>query len=153
MKSFTDNAGRSWTVVLNVTALKHVRDLCEVDLMDAAHGNLLERLITDPVLLCDVIYCICKEEADKAGITDEQFGQSMAGDAIEAATKALLEELIDFFPEARRGLLSKALGKMRRWEDLAIQAGHARLDAQETEDAFQDALNELGVSFTSSPES
>ena len=61
-------------------------------------GTLLEKLINDPILLCDVIYCVCMEEADSRGVSDEDFGRAMAGDAIELATTALLEELVDFFP-------------------------------------------------------
>jgi len=52
MKTFTDNAGRSWTVALNVDALKRVRSLCDVDLMQIVSdgGKLLDRLMADPVL-------------------------------------------------------------------------------------------------------
>ena len=32
MKSFTDNAGRIWTVAVNVAAIKRVRAICDVDL-------------------------------------------------------------------------------------------------------------------------
>lgn len=149
MKTFQDQAGRTWSIRLNVDVLKRVRALCEVDLMDAAQGTLLERLIGDPILLCDVVYAVCKEEADTKGVSDIQFGQSMAGDAIEDATKALLGELVDFFPSARRALLAKALEKLRRWEELAIQTGMARLEAPETEEAFQRELDHLGKSSIS----
>ena len=69
MKTFTDNTGRSWTVSLNIGTLKRVRSLCEVDLMAAVEGKLIDRLIADPVLLCDILYVVCKEEADKNNIT------------------------------------------------------------------------------------
>ena len=75
--------------------------------MEAVEGDLLEQLSTDPILLCDVVYVLCKPEADQQNVTDEQFGQAMAGDAIEHATTALLEELVDFFPLARRRVLQK----------------------------------------------
>ena len=32
MKSFTDNMGRAWTLVVNVATIKRVRALCDVDL-------------------------------------------------------------------------------------------------------------------------
>src|SRR5262245_66052332 len=102
MKTFSDNAGRIWTLQINVDAIKRVRDLAEVNLLEVVEGKLLERLISDPVLLCDVIYSVCKPEADAKQVSDEDFGRAMAGDAIEAATTALLEELVGFFPQARR---------------------------------------------------
>ena len=86
-----------------------------MNLLEVIEGKLLERLISDPVLLCDVIYSVCKPEADAKSVSDEDFGRAMAGDAIDAATTAVLEELVDFFPQGRRKVLAKALGKLERW--------------------------------------
>ena len=142
MKTFNDNAGRTWTITVNVGAIKRVKSLLSVNLMDAVEGKLLELLISDPILLCDVIYAVCKPEADAKEISDEDFGRSMAGDAIDFATTALLEELCDFFPQGRRKLLRKALEKLRRLESLAMTAAEARLDSPELEARMQTLLNE-----------
>ena len=142
MKTFNDNAGRTWTITVNVGAIKRVKSLLSVNLMDAVEGKLLERLISDPILLCDVIYAVCKPEADAKEISDEDFGRSMAGDAIDFATTALLEELCDFFPQGRRKLLRKALEKLRKLESLAMTAAEARLDSPELETRMQTLLNE-----------
>lgn len=133
MKTFVDNAGRTWTVAINVDAIKRVRDLAQVNLLEVIEGKLLERLIGDPVLLCDVIYSVCKPEADAKTITDVDFGRAMAGDAIDGATTALLEELVDFFPQGRRRVLSKALAKLRKFETAALSAVETRLDSPELE--------------------
>ena len=62
MKSFTDNLGRAWTLVVNVATIKRVRALFGVDLnsiIEVEDGKpttkLLERLSTDPVLLEDAL--------------------------------------------------------------------------------------------------
>ncbi|MBW7934986.1 MAG: hypothetical protein H3C62_15535, partial [Gemmatimonadaceae bacterium] len=89
MKTFTDNAGRTWTLAINVDVLKRVRGLVDMNLLDIIDGQLIERLYRDPVLLCDVVYAVCKPEADARSVSDEDFGRAMAGDAIEQATKAL----------------------------------------------------------------
>ena len=128
MKTFKDNAGRSWTLIVNVAAIKRVRSLLDVNLMEAVEGDLLEQLSTDPILLCDVVYVLCKPEADQQNVTDEQFGQAMAGDAIEHATTALLEELVDFFPLARRRVLQKALTKLKAVEEKAARYAEAALN-------------------------
>jgi len=140
MKTFNDNAGRTWTVTVNVDAIKRVKSLLSVNLMEAVEGKLLERLVSDPVLLCDVIYAVCKPEADAKAVSDEDFGRSMAGDAIDLATTALLEELCDFFPQGRRRLLHKALEKLRKLESMALAAAEGRLDSPELERQMQDAL-------------
>lgn len=124
MKSFTDNTGRTWTLSVTVGTIKRVRALCNVDLagvISIESGaqpkvDLLERLGSDPVLLVDVLYAVCKPEADAKGVSDEEFGQAMSGDAIEMATTALLDEVIDFFPETKRKVFRKILDATRRFE-------------------------------------
>jgi hypothetical protein len=143
MKTFVDNAGRTWTVAVNVDAIKRVRDLATVNLLEVIEGKLLERLIGDPVLLCDVIYSVCKPEADAKNIKDEDFGRAMAGDAIDGATTALLEELVDFFPQGRRRVLAKALTKLRKLETAALSAVEIRLDSPELERRLAQQLAEL----------
>ncbi|MBI5725258.1 MAG: hypothetical protein HZA50_14965 [Planctomycetes bacterium] len=143
MKTFSDNAGRTWTVTVNVDAVKRVKTLLGVNLLEAVDGKLLERLIGDPILLCDVIYAVCKPQADAQNVSDEDFGRSMSGDAIELATTALLEELCDFFPQGRRTLLRKALGKLRKLESMALATAENRLDSPELEKKMQAALSEI----------
>lgn len=144
MKTFTDNAGRTWTVAINVECVKRVRTLVGVNLLDAVEGKLLEQFVSDPVLLCDVIYAACKPEADAKSVTDEDFGRAMAGDAIDHATTALLEELVDFFPSGKRRVLGKALGKLKTLEAKAVEAASRRLDDPKLEQEMEAALARLG---------
>ena len=152
MKTFKDNVGRTWNLQINIDAIKRVRSLLDVNLLDAVDGKLLERLCSDPVLLCDVLYALVKPEADSKNVTDEGFGRGMAGDAIEHATTALLEELTDFFPQARRRILKKALGKLKTFEERAIAVADKRLDDPELDREIEAILNGIGASSGSSPD-
>ncbi len=141
MKSFNDNLGRDWPVVVNVAAVKRVRGLVGVNLLEIVDGSLIDKLITDPVLLCDVIYAICKPEADKREISDEQFGEAMAGDAIDHATKALLDELVNFSPSPRtRANLRKVLDLTYRIIERADETIARRIDSGEVARAAEQAL-------------
>lgn len=154
MRTFKDNAGRTWTISLTVAAVKRVRDLAKIDLLDLANGRVLERLVADPVTLCDALYAACKPQADAEGITDEAFGEAMAGDAIEHASKALVEELIQFFPNAReRAALSRVVRTMDAAMDRARDTVERRLDGGEIERAIEAAManTAAGPSFTDSP--
>jgi hypothetical protein len=153
MKTFNDNAARSWTVQVNVDAIKRVRDLAQVNLLEVVEGKLLERLISDPILLCDVIYCLCKPEADAKSISDVEFGRAMAGDAIDGATTALLEELVDFFPQAKRRVLAKALAKLQKLQTAALAAVEARLDSPELDRQMAARVAQLESSSGSALES
>lgn len=153
MKTFNDNAARSWTVQVNVDAIKRVRDLAQVNLLEVVEGKLLERLISDPILLCDVIYCLCKPEADSKSVSDVDFGRAMGGDSIDGATTALLEELVDFFPQAKRRVLAKALAKLQKLQTAALAAVETRLDSPELDRQMAARLAQLENSSGSAPES
>jgi hypothetical protein len=144
MHRFTDNDGRTWVVRVTVDAIKRVRALCEVDLLQAIDGKLLETLISDPITLCDCLYALFKPQADEAGVSDEAFGRAMAGDCLEQATQALLEDLVDFFPQRRRDLLRGALEKLKAVESRALELAEARLQSPELDDQVERMLSELG---------
>ena len=79
MKTFTDSAGRTWTVSLTIDAAKRVKGLLDVNLLELEAGDppLLTKLGTDVILLCDVIFALVKPQADAAGVSDEQFGAAL----------------------------------------------------------------------------
>ncbi len=134
MRTFKDNAGRQWSVEINVAALKRVRGLTGTDLMQVIEGTLIEKLIRDPVLLCDVVYAICKPEADTRTppVSDEEFGKAMAGDVIEAATTAVLEELVSFCPSPRdRANLGRVLQATTKLMERARDLVQKKLDSGE----------------------
>jgi hypothetical protein len=154
MKTFQDNLGHPWivTVTVNVDAVKRVRNLLNVNLLEVAEGKLLERLANDPVLLCDVPYVLIKPDADKRNVSDEEFGRAMGGDAILQATEALLEELVDFFPQPKRRLLRTAREKLKSWEAQAPATVEEKLAGPELQAQVENALKSFGNSSGNSPE-
>lgn len=149
MHTFKDNGGREWTIEINVSTLKRVRGLTGTDLMQVVEGagGLIERLIRDPVLLCDVVYAVCKPEADQKSVSDEDFGRAMAGDAIEQATAALLEELVSFCPSPRdrRNLgrvLTATRGVMDKARDLVEKRIERLVEGGELERIAEAALSD-----------
>ncbi len=151
MQNFRDNAGRTWAVSVDVAAIKRVRALAGFDLLSVMDGKAVDRLIADPVLLCDVLCAVCRPEAERLGVTDEDFGRAMAGDAIDHATQALLEELVSFCPNPRdRKRLRKFVTTMWTTMEKARDVLERKLD-ERLEDASRQALTALGGSSGSSP--
>lgn len=158
MKAFTDCKGRTWEIELNIRQMKKVRDLLGVDLINVVAANkdgtvatdTLDRVANDPILLCDILWVLCEGQAKPAGITDEEFGSSLAGDAIEDATRAFLDELVDFFPGARRIVLKKAVGLARKYETENREALEKALESPEFEAMLKTALSPSGGSPESS---
>jgi hypothetical protein len=138
MKPFTDSQGRTWNVTINVSAIKRVRDVLAVDLLDVANGDLLSRLADDPCVLVDVLYVLCKPDADAKGVTDEDFGRGMVGGALDEASSALMKELLDFFPSALRArALAKMVRKMGEQQAAATEAVAALKPLAEAEAAVE----------------
>jgi hypothetical protein len=133
MKKFIDAQGRYWVVDINVATIKRVKALTEINLLTVVEGELVEQLSSDPILLCDVLYAVCKPQADREEISDEDFGTGLAGDAISEATKALIEALVEFFPEPRRRLLQKAAAKFQQVQTKAFQMIETKLESTNIE--------------------
>ena len=157
MRTFKDREGRTWSIALNVHQMKRIRahlgiDLVNVIALDAdgkVKVDLVDRIANDPCLLVDILWVCVEEEAKEAGVTDEQFGRSLAGDSIEDATKAFLDELVDFFPGARRLFLKKAVDLARKYTGEMTDALEKALESPELERRIEESMR----SSASSPES
>ena len=124
MKSFRDNCGRTWTIALNVWEVKRIRSILGVDLANVitldrdgkVQVDLVDRIANDPCLLVDILWVLVESEAKERGVADVDFGSALAGDSITEATKAFLDELVDFFPGAKRHFLAKAVDHARKFD-------------------------------------
>jgi hypothetical protein len=124
MKMFRDKNSREWKIEINIGAVKRVRDLLKLDLLESGQENkipALTQLGTDIVALIDTIFVIVKPQADQAGISDEQFAEAIGGQAGFDATNAFYEELADFFQSLGRNELAKATRAQKKMLELTIQ--------------------------------
>jgi hypothetical protein len=148
MHSFVDNSRRTWEVAINVAAVKRIRGLLGIDLYALVDDGFksLSKLVSDPVTLADVLYCLCKDQAERQSITDEDFGRSLAGDVITQAADAFVEELIDFFPDARaRGSLRKAIEAGKAVREKVLNHAEKILDSIDPETEAKKWINSSGT--------
>ena len=148
MHSFVDNSSRSWGIAINVAAVKRIRGLLGIDLYALVDDGFksLSKLVSDPVTLADVLYCLCKDQADKQSISDEDFGRALAGDAITQAADAFVEELIDFFPDARaRASLRKAIEAGKTVRDKVLSHAETILDSIDPETEAKKWISSSGT--------
>lgn len=115
MSAFKDAVGRNWELHITPSGMRRTKSLTGVHLGTILNDQMkaLSELVADPIALIDVLYCLCKPQAEAIGVTEEQFGEGLVGDNLEAATDAFLEALSDFFP-SRQGRVLKALWKQMR---------------------------------------
>jgi hypothetical protein len=142
MHSFVDNSRRTWEIAINVAAVKRIRGLLGIDLYSLVDDGFksLSKLVSD------VLYCLCKDQADKQSISDEDFGRALAGDAITQAADAFVEELIDFFPDARaRASLRKAIEAGKTVRDKVLSHAERILDSIDPEVEAQKWISSSGT--------
>lgn len=150
MQKFIDRRGRVWIVDIDNTTLRRVKALTDVRLLDAIDGDLVTRLSSDPLLLGDVLFAICKPQADQQDVDDEAFAEGLAGDSIDEACKALVDALVAYFPESRRRLLRKAADKQKMIEMRGLDAIEKRLDDPNLVDRIvEDLERKLAVPISS----
>jgi hypothetical protein len=135
MKEFKDDQGRPWMVALTVAAADRVRGLVTIDVTDdveQADGRIERQRRTEPFDMIDagnisrtlevlrsqygkigeILYAICRKQADEKKLTKEDFLEGLKGDALEAGVKALEAELVDFFPPRLRRMVGLLVAKM-----------------------------------------
>lgn len=133
MREFKDDEGRPWRLALTVAAALRVRDMVtvEVDELDG-DGEPTGKRKSVPFDMVDVgtiaqtfqvlrgqfakigeiLYAILVRQVEERKLTKEQFLDGLRGDSLEAAAKALEEELVDFFPQRLRRMVALLAAKM-----------------------------------------
>jgi len=100
----------------------------------------------------NILYILCREQAETYGVSDVQFGRGMAGGILELATTALLKELVSFFPSQKRRVLTKALEKMKEGEGLAMTKAIEKIDKLNLQEEFEKLEKKLEAQQNASGE-
>ena len=115
MKVFTDAAGRTWTMALNLGTALSVKSKLGIDLLQPEAGDppLITRLGTDELLLGEVLCALLENQFIANKVTEADVRLAFDGKALLAAQKAFYEELEDFF---------RSRGRVDRAHAVAAQA-------------------------------
>ena len=145
MRVFSDKTGQQWEIALTVGSVRRVKGLISVDLLHIDQGDppLMTRMATDIVLLCDILYALCKPQADIDNVSDEAFGELLDGDAILRANRSFYEEMVEFFQKAGRPDMARAMSKQLRVIELGIQRVDREIDSLEPEKIVGEAFTGL----------
>jgi hypothetical protein len=165
MRTFKDNAERTWEIDLSIGAIARIKAALKIDLL-APHeppdfGELsrtgeeaderakaikyngqpaplvtvLNRYVS---LLFDVIFELVRPQAEKQSVSVEDFVNAMGGDAAYEAYKAFHEEWEDFFQKFHRPDAAKMIQK-----HLELVEAEANKDAMSVDQLAQKAQAEV----------
>ena len=146
MASFTDSKGRLWNIEIDLGCRNRAKSLIGFDMFDDNTGAFFT-LSQNPVQMADLIYCICKPQADQLGITDVEFGEGLGGDAISDAYQAFETALIDFFRKAapmRGRLLEDSLRKMQEMKPQLEEMATEKINSPAAQQMLQRQIDRAG---------
>ena len=143
MKTFTDAAGRTWTLTLTLGTAMRVKAKLDIDLLQPEAGDppLLTRLGTDELLLGEVLCAMLEGQFEAHKVTDEDVRSSFDGQTLLAAQKAFYEELIGFFRSRGRNDRAKAVAKQMALIEAAVAAVETRIDALDVDGTIRGAMS------------
>lgn len=112
-QKFIDNTGQEWSFEVSWPQVKAVRAALNFDL----YGRDIQaqmNALTDPVLLVDVLFVLCRSQAERLGVSDEDFGRRVIGDPFDAAAIALVREVSALYPKKQAALLLRLVDEIER---------------------------------------
>jgi hypothetical protein len=120
MRQFKDNAGRQWTIDVNVITIDEVKSATDgkVNLLAVHDGSLQELIARDPMLFIKTLFVLAADQVEKLGpgFTFKNFAVAIGGDAYQAARDALIGAVADFFPTQQKKLILAQLKKLNEVE-------------------------------------
>lgn len=159
-REFRDDQGRPWLLALTCEAAKRVKASVSIvneqgktvpfDIIDtAAINQTIAVLRSQYLVIGETLAAILARQIEERGLTPEQFLDGLRGDALGDAAKALEDEVIDFFPLAKRKMIAMLAAKLEEVQAAMMLKAEAQLEA-----ASVDALLEQsGTQYTKPPES
>ena len=160
MNFFTDKTGRKWILNLNLGTAQRVRADCGVDLIntisftkDGVATDGLQDLFDNQYKVVEAIYYLCMTNPENEKVDAEAFVNLFDQELVEQACDALMKEIINFFPPAKRKMLTLIYEKTR---DFKVKAEHQLeelADSKTFQNEMDERLNSLLTNTVESSES
>lgn len=149
MREFKDEEGRPWRLALTVGSAMRVRDNVTVDVVDDETGErrqvpfdmvdaanisqTFQVLRSQYAKIGEILYAMLTKQVEAKGLSREDFLDGLRGDSLDAATKALEGELVDFFPQRLRTMIGLLAQKMDEVQNEMLGKAEAGLKAATVE--------------------
>lgn len=176
MKEFRDEEGRPWRLALTTAAAARVRDLVTMDVAEDVEqpdgttktvtvakpfdiidigtiSQTFQVLRTQFLKLSEILYAILIAQVEERKLTKEAFMDGLRGESLEAASRALESELVDFFPLRLRRMVIALGEKMTELEEQLMATAEAGLRNMTAADLPGSPSGKPPESSASTPES
>lgn len=129
MAKFRDRAGDEWGVEITIGDLDALR-AAGLDLGKVGSDPAALDVLDTPETVGKVLWVLCGEQAEKRGLSPEQFARRFNGPTLFAAGDAVTEAVADFSqrPAVAAAIRSKLPGAMARLDAVKIAAWETVLE-------------------------
>lgn len=118
--TFVDDQGRTWVVRLTVGLCRKINDRFSLDALNAWNGKFVTALAADSALLLDVLWLCVEQQANRDGVTQEQFFDGLGPTAFAQLAEAIQDAVLGFTLPAGRAALREIMRKDREAKDYAV---------------------------------
>lgn len=119
MARFADAAGREWPLNITFGMAGELKSDANFDLGAPNNETFGRVLYSDPFGLVKVLWVIIRRDAEKLGVTNDQFLEAMDGETLDLACDALMEALSDFIHRRRSATVKARLPELMAAVDKA----------------------------------
>jgi len=137
MSKFKDDKGREWTLVLNYHIASRIEDELEIPLL-----SKLQEVEFSPRHCVEMVWMLIEQQAEKKGVTPEDFGGSVVGETLEHLSDALLD-CIAFFYKGLNPQQARLLTNMKEMRRQFTQQVLDRMEDTTSDVPFFDLLASL----------
>ena len=110
MSKFQDNKDRNWIIDIRVSTARKVLKETGVDLLDISS---YETVFSSTLSLIEILLVLTKQQRHERGITEDDFVDSLAGDAAVEAVGVLIDGVVEMFPEEQKKMLKIIVQHLR----------------------------------------
>ena len=145
LMTFEDDKGREWSMKVDASTYLRLRedDIDLSKLFDPEQTFLEELLLGDNMFaFLGIIGMITESQREKQEVSKEDFYNSLGGSAIEGATLAFIQAIINFSPAPKRPAMQAVIDQMRKGIEKGAKKVIETLNSQQTQAKVDKIINE-----------
>ncbi len=160
---FTDTDGREWVFTVDVFHIQrckretgvHLAKLFEPEDQEKP-GMTLGEVIDDPVLFFDVCCSLLQDQMKSRDVSAEELGKALGDEErVAEAVRALIDGIIEFFPERKRRVYRAALSKIwklgKEKQEILTRTAETEVEGMDFEKLVSDAFSRKDTPIPGKP--
>jgi len=118
---FKSSDGKTWLLHFTIGMVRRLRAEMGFDFADLQGGKALMEVGNDPEKYGQLLWVLCEKQADLAKISEEDFAESLDGDAVESSATALELAIVNFTRKSARSAVRNVMKQAATAQEAAME--------------------------------